>query len=317
MLTLFPLFPEQASTAAAKVDALYFFLLGVSAFFSILIFTLLIAFAVRYRRRPGRRRPERGPAALWLELLWSGVPAGLAFVMFVWGAEIYFAGANAPQRSTEIDVVARQWMWKFQHPEGNMEINELHVPAGRPFRLVMASEDVIHSFFVPAFRVKADVVPGRISSTWFEATRPGSYHLFCAQYCGTQHSGMIGAVIVMTPARFEQWLAATRPSEPASASGEKLFSRLGCGSCHAPGGSGRGPDLEGLFGSTVRLWNGQTVRADETYLRRAILEPSSQIVEGYDPVMPTYQGLVGEQGVLQLITYIKAGAGGRSMRAAR
>jgi cytochrome c oxidase subunit 2 len=202
--------------------------------------------------------------------------------------------------------VGKRWMWKVQHVTGQREINELHVPVGVPIKLNLASEDVIHSFYVPAFRIKKDAVPGRYNVTWFQASKPGRYHLFCAEYCGTQHSGMIGWIHAMEPAQFQAWLAGGAAGVSLAAAGEKLFEELACGTCHRAGSQSRGPALEGVFGKQVRLASGQTVIADEDYLREAILTPSARIVAGYQPVMPTYQGLVSEESLLQLIAYLQS-----------
>jgi cytochrome c oxidase subunit 2 len=300
----FPLFPEQASTVAEQVDALYYFLVGVSLFFASLIFLLVISFAIKYRRRSEAEQPQPIEGSLRLELFWTIIPLGIAMVVFGWGANVYFTLATPPSAVLEIQVVAKQWMWKFQHPQGQREINELHVPMGRPVKLIMASEDVIHSFYVPAFRTKMDVVPGRYTTTWFEATRPGVYHLFCAEYCGTVHSGMIGRVVVLEPVRYEQWLSGPMQELPAMA-GERLFQQLGCNTCHRDA-TGQGPSLAKVFGKPVSLRSGEIVIADEEYLRESILNPRAKIVAGYPPIMPTFQGQVTEEELLQLIHYIKS-----------
>jgi cytochrome c oxidase subunit 2 len=308
----FPLFPDQASTLASRVDELYFFLLAVSVFFSLLISVLIIAFAVKYRRRSDNERPPVILGNLRLEILWTVIPLGLTMVMFVWGAKLFFVTYFPPSNALEINVVAKQWMWKVQHPEGRAEINEMHVPAGQPIKLIMTSQDVIHDFFVPAFRVKKDVIPGRYTSLWFEATKPGSYHLFCSQYCGTQHSGMVGRIIVMEPTAYSAWLsgggATTAAGGGASmaSAGEKLFQRLGCVSCHLANDSGRGPTLVGLLGKTVQLQGGGSVTADENYIRQSILDPQAKIVAGFPPIMPTFKGLVSEDGIMQIIAYLKS-----------
>jgi cytochrome c oxidase subunit 2 len=232
-------------------------------------------------------------------------------VMFGWGVHLYMTNARPPADTLDITVVGRQWMWKFQHPQGPREINQLHIPVGRPVKLTMASEDVIHSVYVPAFRVKMDVVPGRYTSMWFEATTTGTYHLFCAEYCGTSHAGMIGQVVVMTPADYEAWLSGGATAESPVASGERLFQQLGCQSCHRADAAGRGPALAGLFGQTQRLQSGESVIVDEAYVRESILLPNARIAAGYTPVMPTYQGQISEEGLLQLIAYLRSlGAGG-------
>ncbi len=300
-----PLFPEQASTLAPRVDALLFFLLAVSTFFTLLIAGCIVVFAIRYRRRPGNEVAEQVHGSDRLEIAWSVIPLLLCLVMYVWGAQLYFAAASPPPDALEVYSVAKQWMWKFQHLSGPREINELHVPVGLPVKVLMTSQDVIHSLFVPAFRVKQDVLPGRYTQLWFQATTPGTYHLFCAEYCGTLHSGMIGQVVAMEPADFQRWLAGGTAASPAVA-GEKLFADLGCVTCHSAGAQARCPDLAGLFGRTVTLTTGQTLTADEGYIRESILTPGAKIVAGYENIMPTYQGLVNEEGVLQLITYIKS-----------
>ena len=316
MLSNLPLFPQQASTVAKDVDALFYFLIGVSAFFTLLIAALLIFFAVRYRRRSNADRPHAIEGSLHLELLWTLIPFGLTMIMFVWSASIYVKLQRPPDNAIQVFVVGKQWMWKLQHIEGQREINELHVPVGRPVKLTMTSEDVIHSFYIPAFRIKQDVLPGRYTTTWFEATTPGVYHLFCTEYCGTQHSGMIGSIIVMEPAQFATWLSGGVKQSLASA-GETLFQQLGCASCHVGDTKGRGPVLTGLLGKQVQLNNGATVVADETYVRESILNPQAKIVAGYQPIMPTFKGLVSEEQLLQLIAYIKEkGAAGGDAAAA-
>jgi cytochrome c oxidase subunit 2 len=302
----FPLFPEQASTMAARVDALFYFLVAVTVFFAALIFFMIVVFAVKYRRRSEDERPRPIEGNFWLEILWSAIPLGLTMVMFVWGAIIYFDIYNPPNDALEISIVGRQWMWKAQHAEGQREINELHVPVGQAVKLTMTSEDVIHDVFLPAFRVKQDVLPGRYTTLWFQATKAGEYPLFCAQYCGTQHSGMVGRVVVLEPAEFEKWLSGGATGVSMIDQGASLFKRFGCETCHGAGGTSQGPSLAGLFGKTVKLQEGTTVTADENYIRESILDPRAKIVAGYQPIMPTFKGLVSEEGLLQLIAYIKS-----------
>jgi cytochrome c oxidase subunit 2 len=227
-------------------------------------------------------------------------------VMFTWGASIYFNESRPPDNALDIYVVGKQWMWKLEHLGGQREINELHIPVGRAVRLTMTSEDAIHSFFVPAFRTKQDAVPGRYTTTWFTPTKAGKYHLFCAEYCGTNHSRMGGWVYVMAPRDYEAWLSGGTSGGSLAENGQKLFDELACGNCHKPDGSGRCPSLTGLFGKTVQLAGGGTVQADEGYIRESILQPQAKIVAGYGPIMPTFQGLVTEEGVTQLIEYIKS-----------
>ncbi|HEX9273852.1 MAG TPA: cytochrome c oxidase subunit II [Candidatus Binatia bacterium] len=306
MILGFPLFPEQASTMAARVDALFYFLVAVTVFFAALIFFMIVVFAVKYRRRSEDERPRPIEGNFWLEILWSAIPLGLTMVMFVWGAIIYFDIYNPPNDALEISIVGRQWMWKAQHAEGQREINELHVPVGQAVKLTMTSEDVIHDVFLPAFRIKQDVLPGRYTTLWFQATKAGEYPLFCAQYCGTQHSGMVGRVVVLEPAEFEKWLSGGATGVSMIDQGASLFKRFGCETCHGAGGTSQGPSLAGLFGKTVKLQEGTTVTADENYIRESILDPRAKIVAGYQPIMPTFKGLVSEEGLLQLIAYIKS-----------
>jgi cytochrome c oxidase subunit II len=302
----FPVFPESASTMAGRVDALYLFLIGVSVFFVAVIAGLIVYFGFRYRRRAAGEvgRPVHGGYAL--EVLWTAVPVVLTMVMFFWGAAVYYSMASPPADTLDIYVVAKQWMFKFQHLGGQREIDELHVPAGRAVKLTMASEDVIHDLFVPAFRMKADIVPGRYTTIWFTPTQPGTYRFFCSQYCGTKHSGMIGQVVVMAPADYEAWLSGGTTETSMTSAGEKLFQDLGCASCHQADGLGRGPSLQGLFRHQVQLADGQSVLADEAYLRQCILTPGGTKLPGYQPIMPTFQGVISEDQLLQLIEYIKS-----------
>ena len=301
-----PLFPEAASTMATRVDALYFFLVGLAAFFSLLIAGLITYYSLKYRRRSPRAIGAQSHGNLLLELAWTAIPLLITMVIFVWGAGLYFAMSRPPDDALDIYVVGKQWMWKFQHLDGQREINELHVPADRDVRLIATSEDVIHDWFVPAFRVKADVIPGRYVNIWFRATKPGRYHLFCAEYCGTKHSGMTGQVVVMKPRDYELWLSGGETGGTLASAGERLFVDLACNTCHRPDSQGRGPVLDGLIGRTVMLQSGESVVADEAYVRESILNPSAKITAGYQPIMPTFQGLVTEEQVLQIIEYVKS-----------
>jgi cytochrome c oxidase subunit 2 len=294
---------------AGNVDALYIFLIIVSGLMTLLIFTAVVYFAARYRHRRGVLA-EQIEGSTPLELTWSIIPLGVFMVIFIWGAVVYFKERTPPRDSTEIYVVAKQWMWKLEHAEGQREINELHVPVDRDVKMIMTSQDVIHSFYIPAFRIKQDVVPGRYTVAWFRATKPGTYHLFCAEYCGTQHSGMIGSIVVMPPAQYEAWMTGGTmtggTSGPLSVTGEKVFAELGCVTCHRSDAQGRGPNLQGLFGAPVKLEDGRTVIADENYVRESILDPGAKIVAGFKPVMPTFQGLVSEEQLNALVAYVKS-----------
>lgn len=300
-----PLWPARASSGAGNVDALYIFLILLSGFMCVAIFTMIIVFALRYRRQPGRSA-EQIEGSTALEVTWSVVPLGIFFVIFMWGAFIFFQERTPPRDATEIYVVAKQWMWKLEHVEGQREINELHVPVGRDVKMIMTSQDVIHSFYVPAFRIKQDVLPGRYTTAWFRATKPGVYHLFCAEYCGSQHSGMIGQVVVMEPAQYEAWLSGGNVSGSLASNGESIFQQLGCVTCHRSDTQGRGPNLVGVFGKPVQLEDGRTVIADENYIRESILSPSAKVVSGFKPIMPVFQGLVSEEQLTELVAYVKS-----------
>jgi cytochrome c oxidase subunit II len=303
-----PLFPHEASSFAPQVDHLFFYLLGVSAFFAALICVGIVYFAIRYRRRAPDEIGADIEGSPALEITWIVIPLILLMVMFAWGASIYVREREAPSQTLDVYVVAKQWMWKLQHAEGREEINELHVPVGAAVKLTMTSEDVIHDFFIPAFRTKMDVLPGRYTTLWFRATEPGKYHFFCAQYCGTNHALMRGWIYVMEPADYQAWLSGSNNGAtltPAQAGGQ-LFNTLACAKCHFPNNTGRCPTLRGVYGSRVLLNNGQTVTADDSYIRESIIQPAAQVVKGYQPIMPSFQGLVTEEQLLQLIAYIKS-----------
>jgi cytochrome c oxidase subunit 2 len=321
--TNFELFPAQASTVAPRVDALFAFIVGVCLFFTLLVAAFIVVFAVRYRRRAEDYFPKPIIGSNLLEVAWTVVPLAIALGIFFWGASVYFEIVRAPDETLEVYVVAKQWMWQLQHPEGQAEINALHVPVGRPVRLIMTSEDVIHNFSVPAFRVKQDVVPGRYTYLWFQATTPGTYHLYCAAYCGTEHSKMIGWVTVMEAAEYEHWLLGSPAGSAADKTGRadrslaleggKLFRKLQCITCHSATAEARAPVLEELYGKVVQLGDGRSVRADESYIRESILKPDAKVVAGYRPIMPPYalkdrsgEGQVTEEDLVKLVAFIKS-----------
>ncbi len=301
-----PFMPEQASSFAWEVDLMYLLLVAATAVFFAAIGGLEFYYAIKYRRRSATEVPPDIKESLLLEASWIIIPFIATMVLFVWSSSLYFKLYRPPQEALEIFITAKQWMWRAQHPDGQREINALHVPLGRRVKLTMTSEDVLHAFFIPAFRTKADVVPGRYTSIWFEATMVGSFHLFCAEYCGSNHSAMIGKVTVLDPAAYQAWLSGGETSTSPVAAGTKLFTSLACNTCHKPDGQGRGPALEGLFGKEVPLDNGQKILADEPYLRESILNPRAKTVAGFEPVMPTFQGQVSEEQILQLVAYIKS-----------
>jgi cytochrome c oxidase subunit 2 len=301
-----PLFPERASTIAGEVDALYFFLVGLSAVMSALIATLVVTFAIKFHRRHVDDVGAQVHGGLMLELAWTVVPFFITMGIFFWGARVYFLMASPPAETLNIYVVGKQWMWKVQHTTGQREINELHVPVGRPVKLIMTSEDVIHNFSIPAMRIKGDVIPGRFVQIWFEPTTPGTYQIFCAEYCGTQHSGMVGQVVVMEDTAYQAWLSGGAAEGSLASTGEKLFADLACNSCHRSDAQGRGPALRNVFGHPVQLQDGTTVTADESYVRESILMPAAKLTAGYQPEMPAFQGLVSEEQLLALIEYVKS-----------
>jgi len=313
MLADFNLWPESASSASGRVDTLFLFLVSVTIFFVSLISLLILIFVIKYRRRADVERAKNTPhKTLGLEIAWSVIPLLIVLASFFWGATIYIDLHTPPTAATEIYVVGKQWMWKLYHPGGQREINTLHVPLGRAVKLTMISEDVIHSFYIPAFRVKQDVLPGRFTQLWFEATKTGEFHLFCAEYCGTEHSKMIGKVVVMEPLEFQDWLRSGEENVALAVEGRDLFEKLNCHTCHGADSGYRGPNLEGLYGREVELKSGAKVVADEAYLRESILKPGDKIVAGYEALMPTFQSALkdGERGqeetVLKLIAYIRS-----------
>jgi cytochrome c oxidase subunit 2 len=305
--TWIPFFPEQASTFAWQVDLLYFYLIAVSVAFSIPIVAAIFFFAIKYREVEKFATPEEMHGSMVLEVVWSIIPFVVSMTIFLGGAIVFFNQFTPPDDAMEIYVVGKQWMWKAQHQTGQREINELHIPVGRKIKLTMTTEDVLHDFSIPAFRTKADVVPGRYTYLWFEPTKPGKYHLFCAEYCGLNHSGMGGSVYVMEQRDFDNWLSGNVSGQTPVEMGKDLFeNKLGCASCHAGGPAQRGAKLENIFGTEVKLVGGGSVTANDEYIRNSILNPASQVVEGYQPIMPTFKGQVTEEQLNALVAYIKS-----------
>jgi cytochrome c oxidase subunit 2 len=304
---LIPFLPPSASSLSGSVDALYLYLIGITGFFTLLIVCSLIFFMIKYRRRSLYEIPRPIAGSHKLETLWSVIPFIIAMSFFAWGSQLYFEQSRPPNNAIDVYVVGKQWMWKIQHSTGQREINEVHVPVGRKIKLIMTSEDTIHDFFVPAFRIKADVLPGKYTTQWFEATKTGTYHLFCAEYCGMNHSGMVGSVIVMEPSEFNDWLSGNSSQLSPASAGQQLYQTLGCVSCHGSAGAGgRGPALAGVFGSQVFLNSGKVIKADEAYIRESIVDPQAKLVDGFGPIMPTFQGQVSEEQILQILAFIKS-----------
>ena len=304
-LTSSALFPKEASTIAPYADALYFFLLAMTLVGVVIVGLLVFGFSIRYRKE---RNPEATQieGSTLLEATWTIIPLVIFLVAFVWGALLYFRIYNPPANSMNIYIVGKQWMWKAEHPGGQHEINTLHVPTGRPVQLTMISQDVFHSYSIPEFRVKREVIPGRYSTVWFNATEPGVYHLFCTQYCGTLHSGMIGTVTALSPDDYQKWTDASTSGMSLAQNGERLFASLGCNQCHTGAAGARGPNLAGLYGKKVQMEDGSTQLANEAFLRDTILNPSSHVPAGYKPIMPTYQGQISEEGLIDLVEYLKS-----------
>jgi len=298
------LFPAEASGIAPYVDALYFFLVAMTIFGTTFVAILLLVFSVRYRREKNPVATQIEGSTL-LEATWTIIPLAIFLVTFVWGALLYFRIYDPPVNAMNIYIVGKQWMWKAEHPGGQHEINALHVPTGKPIQLTMISQDVFHSFSIPDFRIKREVIPGRYSTVWFEATQVGTYHLFCTQYCGTQHSGMIGEVTVMTPGDYKKWLEQSNSGQSLAQNGERLFASMGCNSCHNGTAAARGPSLAGVYGSKLTLTDGRQILVDDAYLRNAILNPSEHVTAGFAPIMPTYQGQISEDGLIDLVEFVK------------
>lgn len=305
-----PIFPPVSSKLAPQVDALFLFMLGGSIVFSLLIVTAILVFIVKYRRRSedevGVDADEH--SARLLELTWTLIPLALLMLTFGWGVKIFFFTSRPPANAAQFYVVGKQWMWKVEHPEGRREINELHVPVGMPVKLTMTSEDVIHNFSIPAFRLKMDVLPGRYTTSWFQATQEGTYHIFCDQYCGVDHAKMVGTVTVLSAEGYAAWLAGkgSGVGQGTVATGAELFVSKACNTCHRPDSSARAPILDGIFGKPVRLLDGAQVTADETYVRESIVSPSAKVVQGYQPIMPTFKDQLSEEELIQLVKYVKS-----------
>ena len=308
--------PENIGTFGHQIDSMFHMIYWLTSVTFIGVAVCLIAFLFMYRHREGRRATyTHGNTTL--EIIWTIIPALILVMLGIMSRSLWAeVKENMPPGDVMVRITARQFAWKFRYPgpdgkfdtDDDVEIpDELHVPVNKIVRVQMSSEDVIHSFFVPAFRIKRDVVPGRYVTAWFQATKPGTYHLFCAQYCGTEHAGMTGRVIVMEPTDYARWLqsGAAAPLTPV-ASGELLFERLGCSSCHTATNTGRGPSLVGVYGRPVKLTDGQTVVADENYLREHILTPGRKVVAGYPAIMPTFKGLISEEQLLELIAYLRS-----------
>jgi cytochrome c oxidase subunit II len=306
MVADIPWLPAQDSAQAAQVDLLFICLLAIALVTLVLIGAAGLYFLIKYRRgSPANREPGKF-STLRLEITWTVVPFVSFLGLFIWAAILFFNMRRAPEDALEVHVIGKQWMWKIQHAQGKREINELHVPVGRSIKLILDSQDVIHSFYLPAFRIKQDAVPGRYTTEWFHPERTGTFRLYCSEYCGTYHSTMGGYVTVMQPAEYARWLASATNDLPMVQTGAALYRSFGCSGCHEPGGTVRAPPLEGIYGKPVAMQDGRILVADERYLRDCILIPQSQVVAGYDPVMPSFKDRLNEDQLYQLVTYIRS-----------
>ncbi len=302
------LLPDSASSFAPEADALFSVLVAFSLALGLFLTVLVVTYAIKYRRGSPATRTGRVPRRGALEVLWTAGSALVAFGLFAWGADLFMERQRPPADALPIIATGKQWMWKFEHPGGQRELNELHVPVGKPILIELASEDVIHSFYVPAFRVKQDAVPGMSTNVWFEATKPGTYELFCAEFCGTEHSRMTGSVVAMKPASYTAWLDSSPGGDTPAAEGAVLYRALGCSGCHE-NGTVRAPSLKFLFGRPVALANSSTVIADDRYIRDSILQPKKEVVAGFDPIMPSFAGLISDADLNRLVTYIRSLSG--------
>lgn len=301
----FALFPPEASTIAPYADALYFALIGMTITGLVLVLSMVVVFSIRYRKERSPEATQMEGSTL-LEATWTLIPLGIFLVFFVWGALLYFRIFNPPPNSMNVYIVGKQWMWKAEHSGGQHEIDALHVPVNVPVQLTIISQDVFHSFSIPAFRVKREAIPGRYTTVYFQATKPGRYHLFCTQYCGTEHSGMIGWVYVMNKEDYRAWAAGSTSGASLAQNGERLFATMGCNACHSANAQARGPNLFGIYNSRIRMTDGSMMVANDAYLREKILNPSLHVPAGYVPIMPTFQGQISEDGLIDLVEYIKS-----------
>jgi cytochrome c oxidase subunit II len=300
-------FAAKASEYAGSWDTFFFVLVAVSAVVVAAVFVVIVGFSIRYRKGSDAYRPAL-PKSLGfeIEIGWTAATAFAFLFIFWWAASMQLRQIIPPRDALQIHVLAKQWMWKLQHSNGVREINELHAPVGHPVQLIMTSDDVIHSMFLPSLRLKQDVLPGRYTYIWFTADKPGVYHLMCAEFCGTQHSRMTGRLILMTPEDYSRWLAAQPEADNLAKRGEALFRSLGCSGCHTSNSAVHAPDLRGVYGHPVHLSDGRVVIADEAYLRDSILLPDKDVVAGYQPIMPSFRGTVGEDQIIELIAYVRS-----------
>jgi cytochrome c oxidase subunit II len=306
LAALIPLHPPVASNVAGEVDQVFYFLTFITVFFTVLIFGAIFYFMIKYRRRSADDHADQIEGSMPLEVIWTVIPSVICAGIFIWSSYLYVRNARPPRNATQIYVVGKQWMWHIQHPEGPREIDALHIPVGRAVNLTVTSQDVIHGFSVPAFRVKKAVLPGSYNFLWFKPDKTGKFHLYCTEYCGAGHSKMVGWIYVMSQQDYVAWLAGQMQTQNMAQEGARLFAQLGCATCHVANNTGQAPTLVGKYGRTEQLKDGSTRIVDETLIRQAIVNPNSVLLPNYPPIMPTFQGQVDESQVLQLIAYIKS-----------
>jgi len=301
-----PFWPPNASITASRVDDITFGELGLVTIILLLVFGMMLTFVIRYRRGSRADRSHRAAKTWYFEIGWTSATLFAFLVLFAFGARAYLYLYQSPKSDIELYVVGKQWMWKIQYPGGQREIDSLHVPLGKSVRLLLGSEDVIHSFYIPAFRVKHDVVPGSFETLWFKADKLGDYPLECSEFCGTGHANMIGTVHVLTPAAYTRWLSSQSVGDTLAQQGAGLFRQYGCSGCHSARSTIHAPLLDGVYGSYQHMADGRTLFADERYIRDCILLPASERVAGYPPVMPSFSGQIPEENLMKLIAYIKS-----------
>lgn len=301
--------PKQASTLAPGVDGLFWFVTAINVIFFLLIVFLIAVFVMRYRRRGPNEITPHITHNQKLEIAWSVIPLMIVMGIFFWGFHGYVSAQVAPANAIEIQVTGKKWVWQFEYPDGMRTLNEIHVPLNRPVRLVMTSEDVIHSFFVPTFRMKKDVVPGRYTEEWFTPTQAGVHQVFCTEYCGKGHSDMLAKITVDDEAAYQKWLIEGDESlktMPLPELGKMVHENRGCATCHSLDGTrGQGPSWKGIYGNVHQMQDGSQIKVDENYIRQSVLEPQAHVVAGFEPVMPTYKGMLRDREVLGVIEFIK------------
>ena len=305
------LWPQAASASAVETDHLIFLFTLLTLLLVVPVFLAISFFAIRYRDGIKVVRVRVENRDRMLELGWMIIPFVLTLIFFAWGARMFDTHRHAPPNAIAIQAIGRQWMWKFQHPGGQAEINNLHVPVGEPVLITMISQDVIHSLYIPALRIQMETLPGRYTQLWFKADTTGRFHILCSEFCGTDHSKMAGILTIMAPAAFQDWLEGAGSNQDLAAAGSRLFSTYGCSGCHDSGATVRAPSLAGVWGHAVPLQGGGTILADASYIHDKIYNPDNHLIAGYKQIMPSFKGLIPEDDMTRLVAYIERLAGSR------